>query len=101
MAETSTEDFLKHCEQINQCEQDVYLLIDGDPLLSKYSCLFDEADVTLTNRIVKWLRAHKAESQADVLHDVYSALDALRAENAQGNCKTWPKIWPGVGAAEG
>jgi len=76
-AEESTSAFLKRCSQ-SSCEHGIYLLLDGDPVLNgEYACLMAQDDPPLPERIVKWLQANKAQSNDDLIQDLYAALEAL------------------------
>jgi hypothetical protein len=86
-AEVSTSTFLKRCEQASRCENEIYLILDGDPALNtEYRCLFEADGPPLPSRLLNWLQTNKSQSEGDLLEDLYSALDALRAENLHGSC---------------
>ena len=84
--EESTSTLLKRCQPTSY-EHEIYLLLDGDPVLNDdYRCLLAQDDPPLPGRIVKWLKANKAQSEAGLVRDLYSALEALRVENLHGTC---------------
>jgi hypothetical protein len=86
-AQNSTSEFLQSCLQTASCEHQIYLLLDGDPILDgQYSCLLQNETHPLPHRLLKWLEAHKVQSKGDILEDLHSGLEALRVENLGGFC---------------
>lgn len=86
-AQNTTSLFLQGCRETASCEQHIYFLLDGDPVLDdQYSCLLQDEAHPLPLRLLKWLEAHKAHSIENILADLYSGLEALRVENLGGFC---------------